>query len=52
MTLAGGGALLHGMADRMREECQMPAWLAESPLSCVATDPDRPSRSSRRSNGR
>jgi rod shape-determining protein MreB len=37
MTLAGGGALLHGMADRMREECQMPARLAESPLSCVAT---------------
>ncbi|MFL5908470.1 MAG: rod shape-determining protein [Solirubrobacterales bacterium] len=37
MTLAGGGALLQGMADRMSEECQMPARLAESPLSCVAT---------------
>jgi rod shape-determining protein MreB len=37
MTLAGGGALLHGMAERMSEECQMPAKLAESPLTCVAT---------------
>src|SRR5215208_5776337 len=37
MTLAGGGALLKGMAERMSEECQMPARLAESPLSCVAT---------------
>jgi rod shape-determining protein MreB len=37
MTLAGGGALLQGMADRMSEECQMPTRLAESPLSCVAT---------------
>jgi rod shape-determining protein MreB len=37
VTLAGGGALLHGMADRMSEECQMPARLAESPMTCVAT---------------
>jgi rod shape-determining protein MreB and related proteins len=37
MTLAGGGALLQGMADRMSNECQMPARLAESPLTCVAT---------------
>ncbi|HEY6673082.1 MAG TPA: rod shape-determining protein [Solirubrobacterales bacterium] len=37
MTLAGGGALLQGFADRMSEECQMPARLAESPLTCVAT---------------
>jgi rod shape-determining protein MreB and related proteins len=37
MTLAGGGALLHGMTDRMSEECKMPARLAESPMSCVAT---------------
>ena len=36
MTLAGGGALLHGFADRMSDECQMPARLAESPLTCVA----------------
>ncbi len=37
MTLAGGGALLHGMADRMSEETEMPARLADSPMSCVAT---------------
>ncbi|MGZ5310896.1 MAG: rod shape-determining protein, partial [Solirubrobacterales bacterium] len=37
LTLAGGGALLHGMAERMSEECQMPAQLAESPMTCVAT---------------
>jgi len=37
MILAGGGALLHGMAERMAQECQVPATLAESPLTCVAT---------------
>jgi rod shape-determining protein MreB len=37
MTLAGGGALLQGFAERMSDECQMPARLAESPLTCVAT---------------
>jgi rod shape-determining protein MreB and related proteins len=37
LTLAGGGALLHGMAERMSDECRMPARLAESPMSCVAT---------------
>jgi rod shape-determining protein MreB and related proteins len=37
MTLAGGGALLHGMAERVSDECQMPTRLAESPLTCVAT---------------
>ena len=37
MTLAGGGALLQGMAERMSEECKMPCRLAESPLTCVAT---------------
>jgi len=36
MILAGGGALLHGMAERMAQECQVPATLAESPLTCVA----------------
>jgi rod shape-determining protein MreB len=25
------------MAERMNEECQMPARLADEPLSCVAT---------------
>jgi rod shape-determining protein MreB len=37
MTLAGGGALLHGFAERMSEECEVPVRLAESPLTCVAT---------------
>jgi rod shape-determining protein MreB len=36
ITLAGGGALLQGVDQRMREECQMPAQLTESPLTCVA----------------
>ena len=36
ITLAGGGALLQGFDERLREECQMPAQLAESPLTCVA----------------
>jgi rod shape-determining protein MreB and related proteins len=37
MTLAGGGALLHGMDERMSEECEMPARVTDEPLSCVAT---------------
>jgi rod shape-determining protein MreB len=37
MTLAGGGALLHGVSERMSEECRMPARLADSPMTCVAT---------------
>jgi rod shape-determining protein MreB and related proteins len=36
ITLAGGGALLQGLAQRLRDECQMPCQLAESPLTCVA----------------
>jgi rod shape-determining protein MreB len=41
VTLAGGGALLHGMEQRLRDECQMPAQLAESPLTCVAVGSGR-----------
>jgi rod shape-determining protein MreB len=41
ITLAGGGALLHGMDQRLREECQMPAQLTESPLTCVAVGSGR-----------
>jgi rod shape-determining protein MreB len=37
MTLAGGGAMLQGMAERMSDECQMPARVTDEPLSCVAT---------------
>ncbi len=36
LTLAGGGALLHGFAERLRDETQMPAYVVESPLTCVA----------------
>jgi rod shape-determining protein MreB len=41
ITLAGGGALLQGFEDRLREECQMPAQIAESPLTCVAVGSGR-----------
>jgi rod shape-determining protein MreB len=41
ITLAGGGALLQGMDSRLREECQMPAQLTESPLTCVAVGSGR-----------
>ncbi|HEX6117397.1 MAG TPA: rod shape-determining protein [Solirubrobacterales bacterium] len=41
ITLAGGGALLQGFEERLREECQMPAQIAESPLTCVAVGSGR-----------
>src|SRR5690606_11421991 len=41
ITLAGGGALLQGLDQRLREECQMPAQLSESPLTCVAVGSGR-----------
>jgi rod shape-determining protein MreB len=41
ITLAGGGALLQGMDSRLRSECQMPAQLTESPLTCVAVGSGR-----------
>jgi rod shape-determining protein MreB len=36
MMLAGGGSLLRGLRERLREETKMPAQLAEYPLTCVA----------------
>jgi rod shape-determining protein MreB len=36
IVLAGGGSLLRGLEERLRHEMQMPAHLAESPLTCVA----------------
>src|ERR1700674_4046436 len=36
IVLAGGGALLQGLVDRLRQETHMPTHLAESPLTCVA----------------
>ena len=41
VTLAGGGALLQGMEQRLRDECEMPAQLAESPITCVAVGSGR-----------
>jgi len=41
IMLAGGGALLQGLDQRLREETQMPAHLAESPLTCVAVGSGR-----------
>ena len=36
IMLAGGGALLHGLARRIQAETRMPVHIAEDPLSCVA----------------
>jgi rod shape-determining protein MreB len=36
IMLAGGGALLRGLDERLRAETQVPVHVAESPLACVA----------------
>jgi rod shape-determining protein MreB len=36
MVLAGGGALLWGLDERLREETGVPVHVAEEPLACVA----------------
>jgi rod shape-determining protein MreB and related proteins len=36
ILLAGGGSLLHNFAERLSAETGMQAYLAESPLTCVA----------------
>src|ERR671921_337505 len=41
IMLAGGGSLLQNLDERLREETQMPAHLAESPLTCVAVGSGR-----------
>jgi rod shape-determining protein MreB and related proteins len=41
VVLAGGGALLTGLDERLRHETQMPVQLAESPLTCVAVGSGR-----------
>ena len=35
ICLAGGGALLHGLAERLSEELNLRVWVAEDPLTCV-----------------
>src|SRR5574341_208444 len=41
IVLAGGGALLQGLDERVRHETQIPVHLAESPLTCVAVGSGR-----------
>jgi len=41
ILLAGGGTLLQGFAERVRDETGMPAELAESPLTCVVVGSGR-----------
>src|SRR5437868_4824167 len=41
IVLAGGGALLTNMDQRLRQETHMPTHLAESPLTCVAVGSGR-----------
>ncbi|MCJ7739646.1 MAG: rod shape-determining protein [Anaerolineae bacterium] len=36
ICLAGGGALLKGLAQRVSDETNMRAWVAEDPMTCVA----------------
>jgi len=33
--LAGGGAQLHGLADRLTDELNLRVWVAEDPMTCV-----------------
>ena len=41
IVLAGGGALLQGLDQRIRQDTHMPTHLAESPLTCVAVGSGR-----------
>lgn len=36
IVLTGGGALLHGLDDELRDETGLPVTIAEDPLTCVA----------------
>ncbi len=36
ICLAGGGALIGGLAERITEEVKIRAWVADDPLTCVA----------------
>jgi rod shape-determining protein MreB and related proteins len=36
ICLAGGGALLQGLAERLTNDLHIRAWVAEDPMSCVA----------------
>lgn len=36
VCLAGGGAQLQGLGDRLSEELRLRVWVAEDPMTCVA----------------
>jgi len=36
ICLAGGGAQLHGLVNRLSEELRLRVWVAEDPMTCVA----------------
>jgi len=36
ICLAGGGALLQGLSERLSDELNVRVWVAEDPLTCVA----------------
>jgi rod shape-determining protein MreB len=36
ICLAGGSAQLKGLAERLSEETNMRAWVAQDPMTCVA----------------
>ena len=35
ICMAGGGSLLHGLAERLTDELKLRVWVAEDPLTCV-----------------
>jgi rod shape-determining protein MreB len=35
ICMAGGGSLVQGLADRLSDELNLRAWVAEDPLTCV-----------------
>ena len=41
IVLAGGGALLQGLDQKLRSDTHMPVHVAESPLTCVAVGSGR-----------
>jgi rod shape-determining protein MreB len=41
IVLTGGGALLRGLDERLRQETGMPVQIAEQPLNCVAVGAGR-----------
>ncbi|MER3543543.1 MAG: rod shape-determining protein [Chloroflexota bacterium] len=36
ICMAGGGSLLHGLAERIADEVKLRVWVAEDPITCVA----------------